>query len=326
MRSREHLLVSNTGPRNEGYTYCTSCGRIEPTANSSSNLFQPHPKPYPEEDNKQICEGISPTRHIILGTDFITDIALFSLHVPPPLCLKPGLTSTTIALRTVSEALASAACRLLEVESGEIMAEFRPALTPNGKTGREAEIFLYDTLSGGAGFSSQLPDQGLELFQLALHLMESCPEGCDASCYRCLRSFKNKFEHTFLDRHVGIELLKYLLTGVLPKFNKPRLRSSTKLLYNDLQRQSPPDVVFHLDVPVLIDNETYIVPILGETPLGEKHAISLTSPLVPDSPACSNLEALLNSSQGISLILENELVVRDNLPAATLSILEKMKL
>lgn len=32
---RETLLVTNTGPRNQGYTYCTLCGLIEPTASAS---------------------------------------------------------------------------------------------------------------------------------------------------------------------------------------------------------------------------------------------------------------------------------------------------
>ena len=153
----------------------------------------------------------------MLGTDFITDIALFSLRVNPPMSLKPGHTSTLVALRTVSEALAAAACQLLELEPGELMAEFRPALTPDGTTGLEAEVFLYDTLPGGAGFSTQLPESPLKLFQRTLDLLTDCEEGCDASCYRCLRSFKNKFEHSLLDRHVGAQLLRYLIDGQLGK-------------------------------------------------------------------------------------------------------------
>ena len=192
--ARQHLLVSNTGPKGDGYTYCTRCGRIESDYDHDPKLNGPHGKPYPDNDNRTNCEG-TPTRHLVLGTDFITDIALFSMRVAPPLNLRPGYSSTAVALRTVSEALAAAACQLLETEAGELMAEFRPALTPGGKKGYEAEIFLYDTLPGGAGFSRQLVDLGQELFERALQLMTACPEGCDASCYRCLRSYKNKFEH-----------------------------------------------------------------------------------------------------------------------------------
>ncbi len=42
---RTHLLVTNTGPRREGYTYCTRCGLIEPTAIPTATVVGPHPKP-----------------------------------------------------------------------------------------------------------------------------------------------------------------------------------------------------------------------------------------------------------------------------------------
>ena len=326
LRSRQHLLVSNTGPKKDGYTYCTSCGRIEASTDPAPTLIGPHRKPFPDDDANQICEGISPTRHIVLGTDFITDIALFSLHVAPPLNLSPGHTSTTVALRTVSEALANAACRLLEIEPGEIMAEFRPALRPGRKTGLEAEIFLYDTLPGGAGFSSQLIDRGPELFQLALKLMVTCPENCNASCYRCLRSFKNKFEHTLLDRHVGTELLKYLLTGIHPEFDRARLQSSLTLLYHDLLRQSPVDVQFASNVAVNAGSRTLLAPILAETKSGRKAIIALSGPLTPDHPSDPTLSNLHLRSHPVPLIVENELLVRRNLPAASRNVFQKLGL
>ena len=118
LKARRHLLVSNTGPKHEGYNYCVKCGRIEASNTPNPTLASVHRKPYPEEDNKQICGGAALSTHLVLGTDFITDIALFSMRVTAPLKLKPGHYSTDVALRTVSEALATAACQLLEIESG----------------------------------------------------------------------------------------------------------------------------------------------------------------------------------------------------------------
>ena len=210
----------------------------------------------------------------MLGTDFITDIALFSLRADAPLNLRPGLSSTNVALRTVSEALAKAACQLLEVEGGELMAEFRPALTVDGKRGSEAEIFLYDTLPGGAGFSRQLADFGQGLFERALQVLTGCPEGCDASCYRCLRSYKNKFEHSLLDRHAGAELVEYLTTGQVPRFNAERLRSSTALLYHDLLRQGIDGIEFELNSLISSDSGSVKAPILARTTSGNSSLLS----------------------------------------------------
>jgi hypothetical protein len=325
LQVRQHLLVSNTGPKREGYTYCTKCGRIEAGNETSPKLIGPHRKPYPDDDDKQTCDGHSPTRHIVLGTDFITDIALFSMRVAAPLKLKPGHSSTAVALRTVSEALAKAACDLLEIEPGELMAEYRPALTPAGVSGLESEIFLYDTLPGGAGFSSQLADRGLELFQHALYLMKTCPENCDASCYRCLRSFKNKFEHSLLDRHVGAELLEYLLTGEHPSFSEERMRSSTTLLYNDLQRQASEAADFVLEVSVGTDGLAVTAPILVRAS-GKQYIVALSGPLTGDHPIDPSVAEYRTKGGPIPVIVENELVVRGNLPAASRTVLQKLGL
>ena len=238
--------------------------------------------------------------------------------------LKPGHTSTVVALRTASEALATAACQLLELEPGEVMAEFRPALTPAGTTGLEAEIFLYDTLPGGAGFSRQLAESPVDLFQAALNLLNSCQEGCDASCYRCLRSFKNKLEHSLLDRHVGAQLLHYLINGQLTEFSAGRLASSTALLRNDLQRQSIEGTRFDMDASLQTGGRTVTAPILATTADGRRIIIALSAPLTPHHPADASI-AVVESTEGLALIVENELIVRGNLPAATRRIMAALR-
>ncbi len=316
LADRQHLLVSNTGPKRDGYTYCTRCGRIESSHEREPKLNAAHRKPYPEKDSKTICEGVNPTRHLVLGTDFITDIALFSFSVKPPLSLRPGHSSTNVALRTVSEALAKAACQLLEIEAGELMAEFRPALTSEGKRGTEAEIFLYDTLAGGAGFSRLLADRGEELLEKAQVLLKACPESCDASCYRCLRSYKNKFEHSLLDRHVGVELLEYLVTGRRSVFNAERLRHSTVLLYHDLLRQGLTGVEFKLYVQLDSESGSLVAPILATTNSGNRFIIALSGPLTSGHPVDPAIAEYRDNGGIIPVMVENELVVRGNLPSA----------
>ena len=158
-------------------------------------------------------------------------------------------------------------------------------LVPLGKTGLEAEVFLYDTLPGGAGFSTELAGSGHSLFRTAVSLLQACPENCDSSCYRCLRSFRNKLEHGLLDRHVGAQLLEYLITGELTDFSKDRLRFSTSLLYNDLRRQAPPSVQFSADADVSAGGTTLTAPILAQVTGGRQFVVALSAPLTPGHPA-----------------------------------------
>jgi ATP-dependent helicase YprA (DUF1998 family) len=327
LTDRPHLLVSNTGPKSDGYTYCTKCGRIEASSERTTLLSAPHSKPYPDEKDQR-CEGGGTSSHIVLGTDFITDIALLSMDVAAPLRLKPGHYPTDVALRTVSEAIAKAGSQMLEIEPGELMAEYRPSLTPEGRDGLKSEIFLYDTLPGGAGFSSQLVDRGDELLETALDLMKTCPENCDSSCYRCLRSFKNKFEHSLLDRHVGAELLEYLISGQLPKFDKVRLSKSTRWLLNDVARQSDSGITYAEGVDVQCGGGATIkAPILATRKRdGAKFVIALSGPLTEEYPADSSLLKLRDAPGSPTLIIINELLVRGNLPAASRGVCDHFEL
>ena len=159
------------------------------------------------------------------------------MKLDPAFRLAPAHSETLTAMRTLCDALAMAACRLLQIEFGEILAEYRPALNENGASGTLVEVFLYDTLAGGAGFSPQMIPRANELFQTALKILEDCPEQCDASCYRCLRSFRNKLDHSVLDRFVGSQLLRHLIEGNNPPFSKLRASKSLGILANELERQ-----------------------------------------------------------------------------------------
>ncbi len=321
LKVRKHLLVSNTGPAGEGYHYCVKCGRIEAATNSSGILGAPHNKPYPDD------EGLCPaggTSRIVLGTDFITDIGLFSISLEP-LKLKPSIYSTNVALRTLCEALAKAASGILEIEPNDIIAEFRPALNSRGRTGKQVEIFLYDTLPGGAGFSTQLVEFHAEkLFKEALRIMEDCKEKCDASCYRCLRTFKNKFEHGLLDRHVGIELARFILTGEMPRFDIERVQKSTEALYQDLIRNQTDGI--HYSLKSSTDGSDSKGVILAVRKDGKKYAIAICGPLTPEIPANTEVKKIYfgEIKSDMEVIPIEEFLIRNNLPSATKTILEKV--
>ena len=70
-----------------------------------------------------------------------------------------------------------------------------------GGASAEPAIILYDDVPGGAGLVAQLEER--DVLQQALRnalgrVSGDC--GCDSSCYGCLRSYRNQFAHTFLDR------------------------------------------------------------------------------------------------------------------------------
>lgn len=317
---RQTLLVSNTGPRNEGYTFCTWCGLIEPTAMATPLLAGTHPKPYPDKD--PMCPGGRASRGLVLGTDFISDVLLLRMTVSDPVTLRPSFLATQVALRTVAEALTVASTGHLQIEATEIQAEFRPALTQWGGHGREAEIYLYDTLAGGAGFAQQVSSLSREIFTLALERLETCPADCDESCYRCLRSFRNRFEHSLLDRHVGASLLRYLLDGTLPTLAPARLDRSADKLYEDLLRSGLSGVSLERDATVDVDGVGAVpVPIVATNAAGTRFLIGIHCPLTPDVAASAQLHRVQQETfERVKLV--DDLVIARSLPSASREVLE----
>ncbi len=323
---RKHLMVTNRGPRQEGYTLCLGCGRIEPGHREPDRkpaLPGHHSKPYPDPGSRT-CTGRSVVDGVVLGTEFITDILLIGIRVSEPTVLDFSTQATHIALRTVGEALVKAACWHLELEQGEIATHYRPAVRPDANHDLEAEIYLYDTLPGGAGFSRRAVDLGRQLFDTALAMLSKCT--CDPSCYKCLRSFRNKFEHDMLDRHIGASLLGAILQGDEPQFDKKRLETAADVLHHCLLTQDIADLSFErhsvLDVPGIGAVE---IPILARSLRSDDvRAIGIHGPLAPDYAADETLRALKEVSP-VPVWLADELMIRRNLPLATKRAMEWME-
>lgn len=217
--NKQELLVTNTGPVEDepvGFRYCQSCGRMEPGGWPKGPLEsgREHEVPYPSKGIKR-CRGQVSTA--VLGHRYKTDIAVLRLKLGSPVSLPPGSAVARVALKSLAEALAAAACKVLSLESGELSAEPRMAQTAAGRLGHEAEIFFYDAVPGGAGYSQEAVTRLGELFAQAAELLEKCPGGCDQSCYRCLRSWQNRWLHSLLDRHLALDLLKHIQAGEQPQ-------------------------------------------------------------------------------------------------------------
>jgi hypothetical protein len=284
-------------------------------------LLGAHRKPFPDS-RKPECPG-RVSREVCLGTDYITDILLLQLSVEDPVELKPGVLATEISLRTLSEALTSASSRVLELEVGELQAEFRPAVSPAGQQGRVAEIFMYDSLNGGAGFARQTGDVLERVLDTAEVILGNC--SCGSSCYKCLRSFKNRFEHSKLNRHIGRELLAYLRRGGDLTVPEARVRRAAVLLAEDIRRQVGSEAIAELDA-LLEDPDVGAVPL----PLAVSHgrrrvAVCITHPLAPATPLTA-LQRDLAEFSTTPVVCLHELLVQRALPQASQRILASLGL
>lgn len=216
---KEDLYITNAGSRdvqNPGFRYCTFCGCIEPNGwmGSGSQLSRAtHPKPFPDHrgrEGKEVCTKRTAIKTISLGTKFRSDVALYRFMLGDEMRLKPGSATARIALTTLAQAMSTSVVRTLEIERGNVGGEYRPALTSGGASGKEVDVYLYDTTSGGAGFVQAATKDAAQFLQEVLMLLENCD--CEHSCYKCLHTYENRFMHADLDRKLAASVLKHVLS------------------------------------------------------------------------------------------------------------------
>ncbi len=205
----------------QGFWICERCGHAE-TAEPQAG---PHRRPYDIEFSfsqarpARQCNG--EFQNVFLGHVFRTDLLLLRLTVRPPIVCD---TTSPVALRTLEDALYSIAEALrlsasrhpqLDLDPSEFGSGFR-IVPVDGQDDLFLDIYLYDTLSGGAGYAELAGHHLREILDSTVTLLESCPSGCERSCESCLQHYHNQHLKERLDRNLAAQLLRYALSGQVP--------------------------------------------------------------------------------------------------------------
>jgi hypothetical protein len=200
---------------------CPECGRAEPefgkgfTEPKLMKAGRPIRHNHPLEMNVQ-CDGQAVGR-LYFGHNFPTDVLLMKLRFDAPATCATGSGGGRVgqpgraALVSVVEALCLAASRALQIDEEELSGNWSPLL---GGGNREVQLFLYDLLPGGAGYTKLVKDNLTQVLETAEAMLVGCD--CDSSCYRCLRHYGNTQLHASLDRRLALSVLRYLRDGAIP--------------------------------------------------------------------------------------------------------------
>lgn len=226
----QKLVTVNRGKnegQSSGFSVCTECGAAS-VFDSYSPARGAHKRPYKyieTKDTPPLCSG--EYKRVFLGHDFRTDLLLLRLTVASPLVTD---TSNVIVLRmyedalySVAEALRLAASRhkQLDLDPAEFGSGFR-ILPAVGEDAQTLDLFLYDTLSGGAGYAEVAATNLDDILTATLELLEGCE--CDSSCTDCLNHFHNQHVQSRLNRKLGASLLRYAMYGEVPCCSSPAIQ------------------------------------------------------------------------------------------------------
>lgn len=210
----EELIVLNRGSRKEGgFLMCNDCGFI--TADSDKLSFNGHNKPFLTNGSNR-CDGKLQT--VYLGNRFKTDLLLVRMKLEKEINFTPSSKWIHEALETIGEAFVIAASRVLEIDLNELGIGYR--MIRDGQDELYADLYIFDKLSGGAGYSSVAGEKIDVIFREMFNVLSVCPGDCDQSCYKCLRYYENQFKHSKLDRFLGLDLLTFLIKGKVREYEE----------------------------------------------------------------------------------------------------------
>jgi len=224
------LVVANKGKDAAGFSVCQSCGGAwidgeEPHGSHTRPfLVSRHILERDNAGNK--CNG-ELRRGLFLVHDFHTDLLLLRGAFRNPLGFQTKQPWIYDGLATLAEALALGASLHLDIDPGELSAGFRLLPALNEEDEGLAEIYLFDTSSGGAGYAAEAGEQLTQVLERTETLLQNCPGNCERSCTKCLRHYGNRFLHDRLDRRLAYQLIRFFREGEAPPFSSAGEQSKT---------------------------------------------------------------------------------------------------
>ena len=140
-----------------------------------------------------------------LGYELKTDMLVLEFRLDPKLIdtrMHNNLWLTR-ASASLAEGLRLVAGEKLDIEFTELITGYR---IRDNQRGTFVDIYMYDSLSSGAGYSEFLSGFIGKLLQC----------NCASACYDCLKHYRNQHIHGKLDRRAALDLLRWGQNSQLP--------------------------------------------------------------------------------------------------------------
>jgi len=261
-----------------GWHFCEKCGTCRDTLKFGKT--ENHSRPYPIIRNgpnafsSARCNS-NQWQRLALGYKFKTDMVLLRVDLTPESIDFPISNSDDSRIRHAAQSAIEAMIQAivtskhvpLDIDPSEISGHHR-VLFGQGVNQDEIylELYLFDTASGGAGFSSLINEYFEEVLDAAIEILDNC--SCDSSCHKCLRNYSNKFYHSSLNRRWGSALLTFVQDGSIPDLevdysNKliekiiiPAIESNTNGLWSaKIIESNKLEIVNHENIKKVLDLE-----------------------------------------------------------------------
>ena len=208
-RTNQRIIMLNKGNGDNGFMVCKDCGAAMP--GKEQNVLNGIDRPYKSRYPMSRCKHGN-SINVNLGYDFVTDMLVleFALDDRRINARRKDNPWLSRAAQSLAEALRLTTSQELDIEFTELVTGFR--LRKNA-LGSFVDIYLYDSLSSGAGYAVSVAEEIGALLRKMKELLSGCD--CDGACHKCLKHYRNQYIHGMLDRFAALELLEWGVKGTI---------------------------------------------------------------------------------------------------------------
>ena len=199
----------NNGPDFRGFMVCKDCGAAMP--GNDYRALDDVQRPYVSKYARGKCRHTEAI-NVSLGYDFVTDMLVLEFAIDKNLIDTNDGLWLNRAAQSLAEALRLAASKHLDVEFTELVTGYRVRRNPLGSY---VDIYLYDSLSSGAGYAVSVADDIHTILRNVEEILKGCT--CGDACHNCLKHYRNQHVHGMLDRFAALQLLEWGIRGTIAK-------------------------------------------------------------------------------------------------------------
>jgi very-short-patch-repair endonuclease len=179
-------------------------------------------------ESDRSTEGVDPNVHLM-----VKDTS--NILIIQPLSLPESDTGAFII--TLQYTLERAIQTLYKLENDELASE---------RVGKGKYLLFWEAAEGGAGVLSQILEDRTSFQKLAREALDIChflepKDSCAQACYQCLLSYRNQFDHPYLNRHLISGFLRQLQNS---QVNVEQDNQSGEEHYRWLLEQTDPNSEF----------------------------------------------------------------------------------
>lgn len=243
------MSILNKGINGQGFDVCRHCGAAQLRGDKSlreNNVGAP----FTNKGQRVLCSHKFVEEGLYLGTNFRTDMSFMQVAIDTNLITDDSMILKSAAL-TLCEALKLSASRILDIEYNDLTIGNRTRSDGHFKF---IDIFFYDTLSSGAGYSTQIEPNLDELLADTLEILSN-------NDTQDICNFWNQRNQKYFNKKLAKDLLVWIIKSQLPNdLNEEETRIISVPLTNILKNEFGEECVIHENT-ISIKGKSYrIVP------------------------------------------------------------------